>query len=229
MILVSDSSAQGVIFNLGARPNVPEKIKPWLAIHPHHHDPETFDLFGRWPRSSSSTYLPLDAPVADAIATGCFSHPSFPEPLMAPYIDQQYGMGGYAMADHPFISEAMMATLGAHAYDYTRQKIASRSDAPRALLEKLAKDRSEMVRRAAQANLDRSPEALERTLAQPHAHKIGLPRWTPAELLRKLAVHAEPEMRIWVAMHANTPEDSIAKLRSDSDERVRKWADRRAS
>ncbi|WP_437543577.1 SMI1/KNR4 family protein [Sorangium sp. So ce367] len=254
--LTADPSSS-VIYALCYAAALPPEDRAILELHPHYQAPEgKHEAFGRWRYTGrvSGPPLPLDASIDEAQRYGVYSHPSFPTPLLAPHIEEQYRLGGYEMALHPWLPGDLLEVLSRDDYGYTRSRIAGLAATPLDIIERLSRDVLGMVRAAAAERAELSAESWERlscdedddvragAAANPRSPAEGLrrlardpERWVrravlwnaaaPPELLEELARDPEPDVRRAAPLNAAVPAEAIARLAADPLPEVRAWAE----
>lgn len=228
---LSHDADYGVLCALLRARALPPKVKQQVKKHPR--QPMALDgsLFGCWKYTGSrNRSLGLDATSAEVMDDGIYSHPAFPEPLLSPHFDEQYRMGGYAAAKHPFLSIETIAALAADSYGYTRSAIATREDLPPDVVVMLASDPSGMVRAAIAANPLLPLDLHARLAADPDAEvRAGAAQHPGAsrEILGNLASDEDRYVRRGVLFNPSTPADLRKRLAKDPDPEVRKWASSR--
>ena len=234
LVRMSLDPSSDVMRALADNPRVPKEAQEVLTLHPHYIAPEPrFAVSLRiWPRSGVAgalRHVDLDGPSAEAMKATVFSHPACPVPLLAPFIEMQYGMGGYQMAFHPllFTDASLVERLLSHPYGYTRKNMAGRRELDEAMIEKLAKDPVPMVRATIAERGDLDHELYGKLAndanAEVRAGAAASPLLTP-KLAEKLATDGERYVRRAVLRNPKTPHTIAEVLAKDTDPEVRKWA-----
>jgi hypothetical protein len=229
--LTRDPSAY-VCYAVASAEALPKEAREVIELHPSYVAPSKglrmdFGLWLRSPPHGRTRYLPLDATSAEAIRARVLSHPAAPVSLLAPFVEMQYGMGGYEIAHHPWllVEPTLADALLVHPYDYTRRNMAERGDLPPAMVERLANDPSVDVRACVAARPDLSIE-LWQTFATAKERELreGAARSPMAPDLAKLALDAEVSVRRAVANNPTMPRAIANALAADPDATVRQAA-----
>ncbi|MDX9719449.1 MAG: SMI1/KNR4 family protein [Myxococcota bacterium] len=214
-----------VTYALATRP-LPHALEALHLLHPNYSPSQ--NRFGLWPYTGrrGMRALPLDASFAEVCDLGIYSHPSYPEPLLAPHIPEQYNIGGYEMGLHPWLSAELMELLSRNEYAYCRGRIAERADVSEELLLRLAADEVPLCRGAAAQNV-RLPVEVWEQLGNDHEDvRCGAASnlVAPVEGLTRLAADPNPWVRRALLQNPRTPQPVIEVLSASPEPDVRKWA-----
>lgn len=229
LVRLSFDTSRRVLQCIAAAAALPERARELLARHPLHiivssHEHKLVDEYFT---PNGPVHLPLDATAACVRNMHIFSHPSFPEPLLAVHLDDDRGMAGSRIARHPWPSPALWQQLSHHSQTYTRTELARRTDVPPEILLRLAADEQSATRTAAASN-PRCPRELWNTLSRENVEGIRCAAArnpaAPVDGLKRLAKDKEKFVRRDVLSNPAAPADVVAELACDPEIDVRKWA-----
>ncbi|MEM2603713.1 MAG: hypothetical protein QW353_02385, partial [Candidatus Korarchaeum sp.] len=124
-----------------------------------------------------------------------------------------------------FASPELIAELSEDEDFRIRALVASKSNIPEYIREKLARDKNPLVR--ASAALYKLPkETLAKLAGDPDLIvriSVAANNETPPEVLAKLAEDPDPNVRVFVAMNRNISEETMNKLANDKNKYVRSY------
>lgn len=169
------------------------------------------------------------AALATIVSARAFSHPGYPSPLLTAQLaaasERDADLGGYAVAEHPWLELETMRSLAAASYAPTRAKLAARADLPADIVALLQDDPSALVQRKL-AQRDEIPGTIlecwaTSDLAETRAAAAASPHAAGA-VLAALASDAEPFVRRAVAANVRATDEWIAVLCDDPEPDVRR-------
>lgn len=208
-----------VAYGVAHNPALSGALREAHRLHPLKMMPEGDDV-------ASEPEPEVEPSARDAVLGDRVGDAAYPVALLGARVDDPRDLVAYAMARHPWLDEALWGRLSRHRYAYTRLTIAIRHDVPSEILDRLASDKTPMVRASAARNPRLSQERLAELARDPESDvRAGAaenPRLPPA-LATELARDPETYVRRGVVFHPSPPAHLLATLAADPEPQVRRW------